>query len=96
MKKLSTLKIDEMYDLSSFRATHQDEITEITQMLKKRGRELWIQTSLADELRTQQSGDEVTFVVNQNINFTQHCIGSCRFCSYIIKPEIVKDKPTRV
>ncbi len=96
MKKLSTPKIDEMCDLSSFRATHQDEIKEITQMLKKRGGELWIQTSVADELRTQQSGDEVTFVVNQNINFTQHCIGSCRFCSYSIKPGTVKDKPTRM
>ncbi|MCE7740902.1 MAG: 5-amino-6-(D-ribitylamino)uracil--L-tyrosine 4-hydroxyphenyl transferase CofH [Candidatus Heimdallarchaeota archaeon] len=65
-------------------------------MLKKRGKELWIQTSVADELRTQQSGDEVTFIVNQNINFTQYCIGSCRFCSYSIKPETSKSKISRM
>ncbi|MHA1198336.1 MAG: 5-amino-6-(D-ribitylamino)uracil--L-tyrosine 4-hydroxyphenyl transferase CofH [Candidatus Heimdallarchaeaceae archaeon] len=96
MKKLSTPIIDEVCDLSNFRSSHEAEIKELAQMLKKRGKELWIQTSVADELRTQQSGDEVTFVVNQNINFTQHCIGSCRFCSYSIRPETSKNKISRM
>ncbi len=82
MKKLSPPKIEEVCDLSSFHESHEEEILELTKMLSKRGRDLWIQTSLADDLRKQQVGDNVSFVLNQNINFTNHCIGSCRFCSF--------------
>ncbi len=88
MKKLAPPKIEILCDLSSFRESHQEEITNLSQMLKKRGKELWIQTSLADDLRFQQVGDNVSFVVNQNINFSRHCLGSCRFCSYSLKGEI--------
>ena len=88
MKKLAPPKIDILCDLFSFRESHQEEITNLSQMLKKRGKELWIQTSLADDLRFQQVGDNVSFVVNQNINFSRHCLGSCRFCSYSLKGEI--------
>jgi FO synthase subunit 2 len=96
MKKLSTPLIDEVCNLSNFRSSHDDEIKEIAQMLKKRGKELWIQTSVADELRYQQSGAEVTFVVNHNINFTQYCLGSCSFCSYSIKPKDSKSEASRM
>ena len=96
MKKLSTPLIDEMCDLVNFRESHENEIKDIANMLKKRGKELWIQTSLADDLRLQQSGEEVTFVVNQNINFTQHCIGSCSFCSYSIRAKDSKSEGSRM
>ena len=96
MKKLAPPKIDIVYDLSSFRESHQEEIANLSQMLKKRGKELWIQTSLADDLRSQQVGDNVSFVVNQNINFTRHCIGSCRFCSYSLREETEKNSKTRM
>ncbi|KYK32293.1 MAG: 5-amino-6-(D-ribitylamino)uracil--L-tyrosine 4-hydroxyphenyl transferase CofH [Theionarchaea archaeon] len=36
----------------------------------------------ADLLRRQTVGDVVTFVVNRNINFTNICEGSCRFCNF--------------
>jgi len=96
MKNLAPPKIDIICDLSSFRETHQEEITNLSQMLKKRGKDLWIQTSLADDLRFQQVGDNVSFVVNQNINFSRHCIGSCRFCSYSLKEEIKDNIKTRM
>jgi len=38
--------------------------------------------SLADELRRRRVGDIVTYVVNRNINFTNICIGDCKFCSF--------------
>ncbi len=82
MKKLSPPKIDEIIDLTTFSESNTNEIKEVTELLKKRGKELWIQTALADDLRYQQVGDKVTYVVNQNINFSNHCIGSCRFCSF--------------
>jgi FO synthase subunit 2 len=82
MKKLSPPKIDEIVDFTAFSKSNTREIKEVTSLLKKRGKELWVQTALADDLRHQQVGDKVTYVVNQNINFSNHCIGSCRFCSF--------------
>lgn len=38
--------------------------------------------SLADELRRRRVGDVVTYVVNRNINFTNICVGDCKFCSF--------------
>jgi FO synthase len=37
---------------------------------------------LADDLRRDTVGDEVTYVVNRNINFTNVCYVGCRFCAF--------------
>jgi FO synthase len=37
---------------------------------------------LADGLRRDAVGDDVTFVVNRNINFTNVCYTGCRFCAF--------------
>ncbi len=37
---------------------------------------------IADELRKETKGDIVTYVVNRNINFTNVCIGNCKFCAF--------------
>jgi FO synthase subunit 2 len=37
---------------------------------------------LADALRQQQCGDQVSYVINRNINFTNVCIKSCKFCAF--------------
>ena len=37
---------------------------------------------LADDLRRDAVGDDVTFVVNRNINFTNVCYTGCRFCAF--------------
>ncbi|MEE9594588.1 MAG: radical SAM protein, partial [Candidatus Hydrothermarchaeales archaeon] len=36
----------------------------------------------ADEVRRSKVGDEVSYVVNRNINFTNICVGSCKFCAF--------------
>ncbi|RJO75772.1 7,8-didemethyl-8-hydroxy-5-deazariboflavin synthase [Nocardia panacis] len=38
--------------------------------------------ALADRLRRDTVGDEVTYVVNRNINFTNICYTGCRFCAF--------------
>jgi FO synthase len=38
--------------------------------------------ALADSLRRDTVGDDVTFVVNRNINFTNICYVGCRFCAF--------------
>ncbi|WP_418062314.1 bifunctional FO biosynthesis protein CofGH [Pimelobacter simplex] len=37
---------------------------------------------LADDLRRAAVGDDVTYVVNRNINFTNVCYVGCRFCAF--------------
>ncbi len=37
---------------------------------------------VADDLRHDAVGDEVTYVVNRNINFTNVCYTGCRFCAF--------------
>jgi FO synthase len=37
---------------------------------------------VADELRHDRVGDEITYVVNRNINFTNVCYTGCRFCAF--------------
>ncbi|GAA3312979.1 bifunctional FO biosynthesis protein CofGH [Nonomuraea dietziae] len=39
-------------------------------------------TRLADHLRRESVGDDVTYVVNRNINFTNVCYTGCRFCAF--------------
>ena len=52
----------------------------------------------ADDLRRKVVGDVVTFVVNRNINFTDICVGNCKFCSfrnrrrYLLTLEEIKKK----
>lgn len=38
--------------------------------------------SLADELCRDVNGNIVTYVVNRNINFTNICVGTCKFCAF--------------
>ena len=38
--------------------------------------------ALADDLRRDAVGDDVTYVVNRNINFTNICYTGCRFCAF--------------
>ena len=38
--------------------------------------------ALADDVRRDRVGDEVTYVVNRNINFTNVCYTGCRFCAF--------------
>ncbi|MFE5072198.1 5-amino-6-(D-ribitylamino)uracil--L-tyrosine 4-hydroxyphenyl transferase CofH, partial [Streptomyces sp. NPDC056639] len=39
-------------------------------------------TRIADDLRTSVSGDDVTYIVTRNINFTNVCYTGCRFCAF--------------
>ncbi|WP_073487954.1 bifunctional FO biosynthesis protein CofGH [Streptoalloteichus hindustanus] len=39
-------------------------------------------TRLADDLRAEAVGDDVTYVVNRNINFSNVCYVGCRFCAF--------------
>ncbi|AUS79920.1 7,8-didemethyl-8-hydroxy-5-deazariboflavin synthase [Actinoalloteichus sp. AHMU CJ021] len=51
-------------------------------MLTSTGAELEEVCRLADDVRRDVVGDEVTYVVNRNINFTNVCYTGCRFCAF--------------
>ena len=44
--------------------------------------QIWALALVADALRREQSGDDVSYVVNRNINFTNVCYVGCRFCAF--------------
>jgi FO synthase len=46
------------------------------------GAEIDALAGVADELRRDSVGDEITYVVNRNINFTNVCYTGCRFCAF--------------
>jgi FO synthase len=46
------------------------------------GRSLEALCHVADDLCREAVGDEVTYVVNRNINFTNVCYTGCRFCAF--------------
>ncbi len=51
-------------------------------LLTADGAELEAVCALADDVRRDTVGDDVTYVVNRNINFTNVCYTGCRFCAF--------------
>lgn len=41
----------------------------------------------ADQLRCELAGDMVTYVVNRNINLSNHCVKHCSFCAFRRDPD---------
>jgi len=55
---------------------------EITTLFSARGPEVRAVAALADQLRRDIVGDDVTFVFNRNINYTNVCTFKCKFCAF--------------
>ena len=51
-------------------------------LFQAEGPELEALCGVADDLRREAVGDDVTYVVNRNINFTNVCYVGCRFCAF--------------
>ncbi len=55
---------------------------EITRLLETRGQEAQRVFAAADRLRREVCGDEVTYVVTRNIQYTNVCYFRCGFCAF--------------
>ena len=55
---------------------------EIVTLFSARGPEVRLVAEVADDLRRRIAGDDVTFVRNRNINYTNVCTFKCRFCAF--------------
>jgi 5-amino-6-(D-ribitylamino)uracil---L-tyrosine 4-hydroxyphenyl transferase len=53
-----------------------------TELFDANGTEMNMILRVADELRRRKVGENVTYVVNRNINFTNVCIKRCGFCAF--------------
>jgi FO synthase len=54
----------------------------VTALFQARGPELGAVLAAADELRRETNGDDVTYVVTRNINYTNVCYFRCGFCAF--------------
>ena len=57
-------------------------IKQAVELFQTTGTEMTMTAMVADNLRRMTVGDNVTFVINRNINFTNVCIKRCGFCAY--------------
>ena len=55
---------------------------DITRLFAARGSDVEDLCGAADALRTNVNGDQVTYVVNRNINYTNICTFACGFCAF--------------
>ena len=58
------------------------EPAEIVRLFQARGDDFTHVCQAADQLRKKVAGDEVTYVVNRNINYTNVCYFKCQFCAF--------------
>ena len=66
------------------RAANGNELSqgEIVALFAARGSAAQAVVEAADALRRAVKGDEVTYVINRNINYTNICTHSCSFCAF--------------
>jgi FO synthase len=55
---------------------------ELVTLFEARGADVEDIADLADHVRRDRVGDDVTFVINRNINYTNICTFKCRFCAF--------------
>ncbi|WAI02207.1 5-amino-6-(D-ribitylamino)uracil--L-tyrosine 4-hydroxyphenyl transferase CofH [Methanogenium organophilum] len=64
---------------------HRLTEAEALNLLTAKGRDVFEIAAAADIIRERKNGDIITYVRNQNLNFTNNCINSCGFCSFCRK-----------
>lgn len=57
-------------------------VSEVEVLFRAHGRDVEAIADAANMLRQQVVGDDVTFVVNRNINYTNQCYFKCGFCAF--------------
>ncbi len=68
--------------LAGVRAGELPGEAELVTLFSARGPQVRAVAALADELRATTVGDEVTYVVNRNVNYTNVCTFKCTFCGF--------------
>ncbi len=76
--------IDPVISSTLDRALSDKEISEdqAVELFDSNGTEMNVIVLVANELRRRTVGNNVTYVINRNINFTNVCIKRCGFCAF--------------
>jgi FO synthase subunit 2 len=76
--------IDPLISSTLDRALSDKEISEdqAVELFDSNGTEMNVIVLVANELRRRTVGNNVTYVINRNINFTNVCIKRCGFCAF--------------
>jgi len=79
----STLRTPPVLDiLRRYEPGNGLERDELVTLFGARGGDFRAVVEAADDLRQSLVGDDVTFVINRNINYTNVCTFKCRFCAF--------------
>ena len=80
----SQLRVSPRIEELCVKATHGLALSEheIAELFRAQGDDVAAIANAADELRKKVNGDEVTYVVNRNINYTNVCYFKCQFCAF--------------
>jgi len=73
--------------LSKALAGEELSVADGERLLRAEGEELWALVRAADEVRRKTVGEIVTYIINRNINHTNICAGSCKFCAFKRSPD---------
>ncbi len=68
--------------LDSIDSGHRTTEEDLVLLFSARGSEVGAVAELADQFRKTVSGEDVTFVHNRNINYTNVCTFKCKFCAF--------------
>ena len=68
--------------LAKVAAGHELDEDDVTELFGARGRDLAAVLHAADALRREVCGEEVTYVVTRNVNYTNVCYFRCGFCAF--------------
>ncbi|MDW7745634.1 5-amino-6-(D-ribitylamino)uracil--L-tyrosine 4-hydroxyphenyl transferase CofH [Halomonas sp.] len=68
--------------LESVLSGHELSETDAIHLFQVEGADLDALTATANEVRRRRVGDDATFVITRNINYTNVCYMGCRFCNF--------------
>ncbi|UMZ73682.1 7,8-didemethyl-8-hydroxy-5-deazariboflavin synthase subunit CofH [Natranaerofaba carboxydovora] len=77
---VETKEIEEIIEKAM--AKERLNIEEGAKLFRAKDKNFYRVIEAADLLRQEKAGDDVTYVVNRNINLTNVCVNSCKFCGY--------------
>ena len=73
--------------LSGALAGNEVSLKDGIRLFKARQKDRLAIFQVADELRRRANGDQVSFIINRNINFTNVCYMGCKFCNFAKRTE---------
>ena len=79
---ISNASAEIRFILENFLNNDQPSLNDIEKLFLVKDRDKQVVLKTADYLRNKVNGDNVTFVVNRNINFTNVCYMGCKFCGF--------------